>query len=791
MLWSMLMWAAVAWSCGWFLDTLFEPTETWQIWMLYALPFLAFGFLYQRRIRERYSLWRLRPLFSTASRYKRLTFWGLPIGKDTLIDEDRTRPGEALLPVVLTSPKRRPRRSRSVQAAFRQLSKRDIRRIERHLSASSAKGRTFVSSAITAGQLGGHWVGSLLLLLAAQLRLAAKLAVFGLLCAVGVWGFLPNKAQLTDIAGNVQLKLKAENGRIALLDVVNDLYVPLATIPPHVSDALVFREDRRFYDHWGFDWRGKARAVYQTGRYALNRLLRRPGGGVQGGSTLTQQLAKNLFLSEESSLIRKFRELVLAFKLEWYFSKDEILEMYLNKVFFGPRIGSYGIEVAARSYFRKSAAHLNLYESAVLIQSIPNPFRFGFSRNEQLARERAERFLNTLAAQGTIQLGEREVEFPKQAVRQALARGVQSGQRTLKKRETRYLFDWIRPQIEQAAYFPHLDGEFTVVTTLNSEMQTYAEAAVSEVLTEAVRRDRHAAQVALAAITPDGAVRALLGGHDYAESQFRRATLAQRQPGSTFKMFVYLTALEQGWTPDDDIDDAPISIGDKTITNFDGKFLGRIALTEALALSRNAAAVNLIQQPGIGARRVIDTARRLGITADLYDNPGLALGISEVTLLELTGAYGVLANGGFAARPYGIVGVRTKRGNVRYWHAPTRLQLFDRIDVTRPVVRRPNVSAMNAMLRAVITHPRGTGRNAAFSTSLGEHAIAGKTGTTNDYRDAWFIGFSAHLCVGVWIGNDDNSPMRRVGGGSLPVDVFREFMRRTHEYLSLTPRPLP
>ncbi len=790
MLWSIIVWALMAWGCGWFVDTLFEPTQTWQIWALYALPFCAFGFLYQRRILKRYSLWRLRPLFSTASQYRRLTFWGIPVRKEELIDEDRTRAGEGLLPVVLTSPNRAKSTRRSVQAAFRQLSKHDIRRIEKHLN-SSAKGSTFVSSAITAGKMGGHWFGSLLLLLTAQLRLAAKLALFGVLCAIGVWIFLPNKAQLTDIAGNVQLKLKADNGRIVLLDVVNDLYVPLEKIPPHFYDALVFREDRRFYDHWGFDWRGKGRAVYQTGRYVLNRILRRSNGGVQGGSTITQQLAKNLFLSTESSLIRKFRELVLAFKLEWYFSKNEILEMYLNKIFFGPRIGSYGIEVAARSYFRKSAEHLNLYESAVLIQSIPSPFRFNFSRDEQLARKRAAAFLDTLVSQGAIRLGERNVEFTKSHVKQAIGQGVQYGQRTLKQRETRYLFDWIRSQIESAAYFPHLRGEFTVVTTLNSEMQIYAEEAVRQVLTDAVQRDRRASQVALVAMTPDGAVRALLGGHDYAESQFRRATLAQRQPGSTFKMFVYLSALEQGWKPGDNIEDLPVSIGPKEITNFDGKFLGAISLTKALALSRNAAAVNLIQQPKIGPQGVIDTARRLGITADLYENPGLALGISEVTLLELTGAYSVLANKGFESTPYGIVGVRTKRGNVRYWHSPTRLQLFDRIDVTLPIVKKSDVSAMNAMLQAVVNDPRGTGRNAKFGTAGDHHAIAGKTGTTNDYRDAWFVGFSAHLCTGVWIGNDDNTPMRRVGGGSLPVDVFREFMQHTHEYLSLEPRPLP
>lgn len=786
MLWSIIVWAIVAWGCGWFLDMLFEPTETWQIWTLYILPFCFFGFLYQRRILERYSLFRLRPLFSPESRYRRLTFWGIPVQKEELIDESRTRAGEGLLPVVLTSPRRYQRTRRSVQAAFRQLSKHDIRHIEKHLK-TSAKGHTFVSSAITAGKRGGDWLGTLMLVLAAQLRLAAKLAIFGLFCAIGVWIFLPNKAQLTDIAGNVQLKLKAENGRIVLLDVVNDLYVPIEKIPPHFYDALVFREDRRFYNHWGFDWRGKGRAVYQTGRYVFNRLLGRSGGGVQGGSTLTQQLAKNLFLSEESSLIRKFRELVLAFKLEWYFSKDDILEMYLNKVFFGPRIGSYGIEVAARSYFRKSAENLNLYESAVLIQSIPNPFRYNFSRDELLARKRVQEFLSALANQGKFVLGDREVEFTATSVRRAISQGVQYGQRTLKQRETRYLLDWIRPQIENAAYFPHLQGEFTVVTTLNSEMQIYAEEAVKQVLPEQVQRERHASQVALVAMTPDGAVRALLGGHDYAESQFRRATLAQRQPGSTFKMFVYLTALEQGWRTEDGIDDLPVFIGEKEITNFDGKFLGTLSLTKALALSRNAAAVNLIQQPDIGAQRVISTARRLGITADLYDNPGLALGISEVTLLELTGAYSVLANSGFAVQPYGIVGVRTKRGNVRYWHTSTRLKLFERIDITLPVVGRSEVSAMNRMLQAVVNDPQGTGRNAKF----GDYAIAGKTGTTNDYRDAWFVGFTSHLCTGVWIGNDDNSPMRRVGGGTLPVDVFREFMRRTHEYLSLEPRPLP
>jgi penicillin-binding protein 1A len=250
---------------------------------------------------------------------------------------------------------------------------------------------------------------------------------------------------------------------------------------------------------------------------------------------------------------------------------------------------------------------------------------------------------------------------------------------------------------------------------------------------------------------------------------------------------VFLAALERSWKPQSLVEDSPIFIEEKEITNFDGRYLGRISLTRALALSRNTVAVRLIQQPEIGPETVIQTARRLGITSDLVNIPGLALGISEVTLLELTSAYCVFANGGFAVEPYGVVGVRTKRGNLRYWHQPAHRKILQHISLTRPIVRKSHASAMNSMLKAVITDPEGTGRGAQF----GEYDLAGKTGTTDGYRDAWFVGFTSHLCTGVWIGNDDNSPMQRVSGGKLPVDIFREFMRDTHKYLHFENQPLP
>lgn len=785
MLWRIIIWAGMALGCGWFLETLFEPIDPLYTWILYLLPFILFGFLYQRRIRQSYSWVSTRPFFSTEASYKRLTFWGIPIRSEEEIEEEIARTGEGILPVILTAPKHRDKTRISVQKAFRTLSRRDISRIKSQLS--SSRGATFLGRTVKATQKGRKFVATMMVVLGSQLRSTTKVLLFGLLCAMGVWFFLPNKGQIHEIAGNVQLKLQKSGDTIIFLDAVNDLYIPLEKIPAHFRHALVLREDRRFYSHWGWDWRGKFRAAYQTGRYLINRFRGRRQGGVQGGSTLTQQLARNLFLSEESHLIRKFREMILAFKLEWYYTKDEILEMYLNKVFFGPGRSSYGVEVASRTYFNKSAEELNLYESALLIQAVPSPYWFSFQRDEQLARKRAKNFLETLANQGKLRLGKEEVEFTKQQVVRAINRGVEYGQRTLKKRETRYLLDWIRPQIENSSYFEHLEGDFTIVTTLNSEMQIYAEEAVKQILTDQVRRDRRVSEVALVALAPDGAVRALLGGRDYGRSQFRRATLAKRQPGSTFKMFVYLAALEQGWKRERLIADSPVTIENKAITNFDDKFLGEISLIRALALSRNAATIQLIQHPEIGVQKVIQVARRLGITSDLAESPGLALGISEVTLLELTGAYSVLANSGFALEPYGIIGARTKRGNVRYWHQPLQAKLFQRIRLARPVVKSSDVTDINTMLQAVVAEPDGTGRGARFEG----HEIAGKTGTTDEYRDAWFVGFSAHLCTGVWVGNDDNSPMRRVSGSTLPADIFREFMTQVHEYLHLDPQPLP
>jgi len=524
--------------------------------------------------------------------------------------------------------------------------------------------------------------------------------------------------------------------------------VRLKQLPAYLPQAIVAVEDRRFRWHPGIDPVGLVRAT-------IHNL--RAGRIVEGGSTLTQQLAKNLFLEPDRTLRRKVQEMILAVWLEWQFSKNEILELYLNRVYFGA--GTYGVEAGAERFFGKSARHVTLAEAAVLAGLLKAPARYAPTRNPNLAEDRAELVIERMVAVGFITPSEgiAAIAHPAELVAPK-ARGAID-----------YAADWVADLIPGFIGQPSTD--VIVETTIEPELQAAAEAALAGVLDEeggAVG----AGQGAFVAIDPNGAIKALVGGRSYAQSQFNRATKAYRQPGSAFKPFIYLAALERGLTPDTVRLDAPVTFANWSPKNYDGKYRGRVTLREGLSNSLNTVAARLAAE--VGVKRIAETARRLGITAPIGRDLSIALGTSEVSLLELTGAYVPFSNGGFGVVPHVIERVRTADGKLLYQRTgsgPGR------------VVGSADVGAMNSMLQTALR--AGTATRAAF----GAWPAAGKTGTSQDWRDAWFIGYTARLTAGVWLGNDDGTPMQRVTGGGLPAQVWHRFMLAAHS--GLKPVPLP
>jgi len=527
--------------------------------------------------------------------------------------------------------------------------------------------------------------------------------------------------------------------------------VPVDLLPRHLIEAVLAIEDRRFYSHWGVDPVGLARAVvanYQAGRV------------VQGGSTLTQQLAKNIIVNSERTLSRKIEELVLALWLELKISKPDILEIYLNRVYFGA--GVYGVEAASRRFFEKSARELTLGEAAVLAGLLKAPSRYSPAWNPTLARERGQMVLAKMVEAGFV--------TPEQG-RASVIEEVKFAEWQIMRGDTGVEYAVDAALDELPAILAGAEGDIVVETSIDGRLQRRAQQMVREML-ETEGRPLDAGQAALVVMRLDGGVAVLVGGRSYAESQFNRATRARRQPGSAFKPFIYLTAMESGLTPDSPVRDAPITYKGWSPRNFDGRFSGPVTLREALARSLNAATVRLAMSVGI--IRAADTARRLGIGSELRKDATLALGTSEVTLLELTGAYGAFASGGRRVTPYLVERVRTSAGRVLYkrQRAPDEM-----------VVAGQHAGAMNDMLNAALIF--GTGKSAGIPL----HPACGKTGTAQDFRDAWFVGYTAHLVGGVWVGNDDRHSMKKVTGGTLPAKLWREVMLIAHEGLS--PLPLP
>ncbi len=518
-------------------------------------------------------------------------------------------------------------------------------------------------------------------------------------------------------------------------------------MPKNLIHAVLAIEDRRFYYHFGIDPIGLVRAV-------LVNLARK--GVVQGGSTITQQLAKNLFLSQERTYKRKIQEALLALWLERELTKDEILGAYLNLVYLGA--GSYGVEAASQVYFKKSAKNINLYESAVLAGLLKAPSRFSPLSNPKLAQARAKTVLAAMVDANYIT--EKEAENAKES-------GAHEKHKSEIADSSRYFGDWVVEQIDDLVSAQNED--IIIKTTFDPEIQK----AATESLVKFLDKEgaaRKVSQGTVVVMRNDGAVLSIVGGRDYSDSQFNRATQGLRSPGSSFKPVVYLTALEMGWNPDDIIEDSPIVEGKYKPTNFDGDYYGPVPLSTALALSLNTVSVKLAKM--IGIENVVASARKMGITTDLEPNLSLALGSSGVPALEMTAAYSVIANRGLGISAYGIEEIKNKSGKVLY--------LKDHTEKSPRVFSRSATNNLAGMMQNVINF--GTGQRARVP-----YEASGKTGTSQDYRDAWFIGFTPQFVASVWVGNDDNSSMKRVTGGSIPAAIWQETITAAHN----DPTPAP
>ena len=546
---------------------------------------------------------------------------------------------------------------------------------------------------------------------------------------------LPDMSEAINRTRQPSTTIIADNGNeVQTFGTVYSEVIRSEELPQYVVDAIVYTEDRRFYQHFGFDIISFTRAMAANifaGRYA------------QGGSTITQQVAKNLFLTSEKSVRRKVQELLLAFWLEYKFSKEQILTLYLNRVYLGS--GAYGIEAASQKYFQKTSRDLNIKEAAVIAGMLKAPSRYNPIASKERAMERARVVLKIMQEHGLISEADRS-----RILKMPLGR-----EKSAKVAGAAYFADWVYNEVN--AYIGERDEDIYVSTTLDQTLQEKASAILRDMI--AANADRNVTQGAIVIMDFDGAVKAMVGGANYNKSQFNRAVLALRQPGSAFKPFVYLTALQQGWKPEDKIMDVPVSIKGWRPQNDDKKYYGEVTLKYALAKSLNLATVNLAQQ--LSGREIIRTAQQMGINTPMQNSPSLALGAFEVTVLDMATAYTAIANGGYAVWPHAIEEIYSRDG----------FQLYQREkDEKTRILDAGAVEELTEMLEKVIKS--GTGHRA----DIGRFA-AGKTGTSQDNRDAWFVGFTDNLAAVVWLGNDDNSPMKGVYGSGLPAQIWKKVLQ--------------
>ncbi len=585
------------------------------------------------------------------------------------------------------------------------------------------------------------------------LRTGLLAALWGGIAGAGVVAFEASKLPPIDQIAvpkrppNIAI-LAADGTLIANRGDTGGAAVRLADLPAYLPRAFVAIEDRRFFHHFGIDPLGIARALVS------NTVLHRP---MQGGSTLTQQLAKNLFLTQERTAQRKVQEAILAVWLERKFSKAQILELYLNRVYFGS--GAFGVEAAARKYFNTDARHLSVAQAAMLAGLMKAPSKLAPNRNPAAAVERAAQVVAAMREEGYIGDAEATAALadPARVVRAPGAGSIN------------YAADYVVDTLDDV--IGAVDEDIAVQTTIDRRLQGEGEAALTDELNSHGQKFG-VGQGALVAIAPDGAIRALIGGRDYAQSQFNRAVAARRQPGSAFKPFVYLAGIEHGLTPDTVREDAPVNVHGWQPENYSHAYLGPVTLTRALAASLNTVAVRVCLEAG--PRAVVAVAHRLGIASELQANASIALGTSEVSPLELTAAFVPFSNGGIGVQPHIVTRVRTGAGRLVYQRRPAS---------NGRVIEGRDVAMMNAMMTEVVAS--GTARKG----DVPGWQAGGKTGTSQDYRDAWFVGYTSRLVTGVWLGNDDNTPTRKASGGSLPVAVWSRFM--TAAMAGQTPAPLP
>src|SRR5471032_590946 len=571
--------------------------------------------------------------------------------------------------------------------------------------------------------------------------------IFGGLFFSNFLSSLPDVRHLMVSGPSQDVTILDDRGRlIARRGLTQGAMVRAEDLPDYVANAFIAIEDRRFRHHFGLDPIGMARA-------GISNMI--AGHVVQGGSTLTQQLAKNLFLTPSRTFDRKIQEAMLALYLESRYSKNQILTLYLNRVYFGA--GVYGIEAASQKFFGKHASELGLTEAAMIAGSVKAPARYNPLSDIDAGLQRAQLVLRAMQDAGFIDDATRAMA---QATRPRIVR-------TNGTPGSGWFADWIMSHLND--YVGATTEPIIVETSFDLETQSLAERAVAGGL-NAEGRKFNASQAALVAMTPDGAVRAMVGGRDYGGSTFNRATDAVRQPGSAFKPFVYLTALEHGHTPDDVVNDGPVDIHGWKPTDYEGHFKGQIPLIEAFAESSNSVAAQLTAE--VGAKEVARTARRLGIASPLIEVSSLALGTSGVTPLELTGAYAPFANGGNGVTPFGVLRIKTRSGKILYQRKPAG----------RGAVMSAQDDMQMTRLMSEVT-AAGTGKAAR----LEDRPTAGKTGTTQDFHDAWFVGFTADLVCGVWIGNDDSSPMKKATGGGVPAHIFHGFMEAAEQNLPVRP----
>ncbi len=578
--------------------------------------------------------------------------------------------------------------------------------------------------------------------------------VLGIWAAIGIGGLVLYYGAQMPAASTWAIPDRPPNMKITAIDgsvianrgLTGGEALALEEMSPYLPQAVIAIEDRRFYSHFGVDPFGLARAF-------VNNLTGQP---IQGGSTITQQLAKNLFLSPERTFERKIQEVLLSFWLETKFTKDQILAMYLNRVFFGSN--AYGVEAASRRYFNKSARDVNLGEAATLAGLLKAPSRLSPARDPQAAEARAQVVLGTMREEGYATDSDLKTAMSQPPTK---AKSYWSGAQ-------HYAADMVLDEVKTLIGEPKTD--VVVETTIDLRLEEAAEKALDGVLKKEGGK-LNASQAALVSVDATGAIRAVVGGRDYAQSQFNRASKAKRQPGSAFKPFVYAAALEAGALPETVMNDAPVKIGNWSPENYDEKFRGPVTIASAFAQSLNTVAAQLANE--VGPDKVVSLAHRLGVDSEIQPNASIALGTSEVSLVELTSSYAAFMNGGYKATPHIVKRISDTDGKVLY-----------EADYSKPprVLSEPVAATMNSMMNRVINE--GTGKAA----KIDGWQAAGKSGTTQSFRDALFVGYTSIMTTGIWFGNDDGAYMKKVTGGGLPAKAWKEYM--TVAMKGYTPTPL-